>query len=107
MQHGFRLRPHETLDDFATLEDHQGGDALHTVRGSDVGGVIHVEFGHLDRVAALSRQLLKNRANRSTRAAPRGPKIDQRGHGGFQDFGLEIPFREFTQVGHEIHLLIP
>ncbi len=66
-------------DDFALLEDGDGGDAA-DLKGLAEGGVgVGIDLDHADLPGEFGGQLLQNGADHAAGTAPLGPEIDQHG----------------------------
>src|SRR3989304_7365421 len=81
LQAFFWLNAHETLNDLAVFEDHQGWNAAHAQAGCRVWAIVDIDFTHFDRALVFGSQFLDNRGNHPAGPAPGGPEIDQYGQG--------------------------
>ena len=96
----FRLDADETIDHLAVFEDHERGDAADAVRGGRVGAVVDVDLGHFEAGAVLGRQLLDDRSDHATWAAPGSPKIDQHGLGRFENLSFKFIIGNLSDAAH-------
>lgn len=101
----FGLIACDTVLDLAALEEHQGGNAHHTVLDHDVRVLVGIQFYHFDLALPLLCQLLDDGVEHLAGLAPGGGEIHQHGLAGIQDFALEVGLGHvlhFTHVG--LHL---
>src|SRR4029453_4331178 len=70
-------------DDLAAVQHDQGGDALDLEPPRDRRGSVDVDLHELEPAGLAPRQRFHRRADRTARAAPRRPEIDQDRDRGF------------------------
>src|SRR5690606_15243331 len=75
----------DRLDDLAAHENVHGRDAHDAVAGGHAGVLVGVELDDLDLVTVVPRELLEDRGDGATRAAPRRPEVDEHGALGLED----------------------
>src|ERR687890_366662 len=84
----------------AGLEESDGRDAGDAEGAGKLGLGVHVDLGDLERALVLGGDLVHNRGDLPTRAAPRGPEIDQYRDVRLQDLVLERIFRDCYRLRH-------
>jgi len=83
---------------FAVFEEQEKGNGAHVVFHCEVTCVVDVNLADFGLIAEFAGELIDDRADHFAGAAPFGPEIDENGHGGIDDFGVEIGFGEIK--GH-------
>ena len=78
--------------DFAVFEEEQKGNRAYAVLHREVFGLIDIDFGDFGLAFEFFRKFVEHGPNRFAGAAPFCPEIDENGHSGFKNFGLEICF---------------
>ena len=63
------------------LEDDHGGNAHDAEATSNIGIVIHVEFGNGQAAGLLFSDLLKDGGDHLARTTPFGPEVNDNGYG--------------------------
>src|SRR5438093_7139103 len=96
----------ETLRLLTVLEQDHRGDRAHAVAPRGDGVRVHVELRDLQRLAALGGDLLQDGRDHATRAAPRGPEVDQHRTIGPNDLLLEGLVTDRDGLGHWLHRLL-
>ena len=77
LEGGLRLGADDRLDDLAAPVDLHRGDRGDLVLRRRLGVVVDVELDDRDLVGVLVRDLVEDRADRATRAAPLRPEVDE------------------------------
>ncbi len=98
LQLGLALQADELIDDLASLEDHQRGDAVDPVVAGEALGVVDVDLAYFDGALVFGGQLLDDGGDLAARSAPGGPEVDQDRFLGLQDLGIEVGFGDFQYV---------
>src|SRR5690606_23242308 len=94
----FRLRPDELRDGTSLAERDDVRDRADIEHGGDVAVLVRVDLDELDPAGVIGRDLLDDRTERTARAAPRRPEVDDDGQ----------PFRSLENLllerrGRDVH----
>src|SRR6185437_4628755 len=88
---------------YAVLEHNQGRDRRHLKPSRRQRVCVYVKLRHGQLISMVDGELFKDRCNRATRPAPRGPEINQYRFRAVEDVVRErsIADRDGTRWGHE------
>lgn len=92
-----------SMDVSAVFKEKQGGDALDAILGGRSRIFIHIEFGHLESVAVLLSQSVKDGGYGAARSAPGCPAIHQNRPGKRKDLLLEAPICHFHRLPRSLN----
>jgi ribosomal protein S18 acetylase RimI-like enzyme len=81
-------------DDLAVLDEDDRRDRRHSEPGGDAWLGVDVELADLDAAGVVARELVDDRAHHAAGTAPGGPHVEQDGHVGLGDLGLEVRGRD-------------
>src|SRR4051794_26041650 len=73
----FAAEADDLVSDFAVLENQEGGNGADAVLSGEPLELIDVQLGDLDLAIVFGSEVIQNRRNHFTRAAPFRPKIDE------------------------------
>lgn len=82
---------------FAVLEEQEQRDRAHVVFDGEFAGFIHVHLADFGGTFEFGGNLVDHRADHFAGTTPFGPKVHEDGHGGIDDFGLEICVGKFQR----------
>ena len=82
----FGQRADEPVNLLTVLKDEHGGDALNGILGSNLGVLVHIQFGNLDSAGIFGSQLVEHGPNHPAWAAPWSPAVHKNGPAKGQDF---------------------
>lgn len=85
-----RNRADQLSDALPILEDEQSGDAHDAETTREFGLIVHVDLEDLGSAIVFRGDLFDERRDRSARAAPFGPEVDQDRDFGLQDLRFKI-----------------
>ncbi len=84
---------------FAVLEEQKEGNRAYVVFHREVACVVDIDLADFGLIADFAGKLIDDGSDHFAGAAPFGPEIDENGHGGIDDFGIEIGFSEIEGHG--------
>src|SRR5581483_7050126 len=96
-----RYEAHDPVDGLAALEEAEARDPGDAVLSGDRRRFVGVQLDERDAVAHLPGDLLDDRREHATRAAPRRPEVDQHGLGAAEHFGRKRALGDVGECAHD------